>query len=101
MLHRDLDYKPAQQHAIATMIEHILVAGHCTQDGIHIYTPQGDHVGTLNLGLQEDKDIYGIQCSDDGLLHVLVGNDITIRDLYAYKVSSNITNFISPFILIA
>ena len=83
------------------MGEHMLVAGDYTQDGIHIYTTQGDHVGTLDHGLQERKYIHGIQCSNDGLLHVLVGNEGTATDLYAYRVSSNTTSYISPFILIA
>ena len=99
LLHRDLDYQPATFHAItSTMSEHMLVASHYTEDGIHIYTAQGDHVGTLDLGLQKDVFIQGIQCNNDGLLHVVVGGNYTATDLYAYRVSPNIRSFISPLI---
>ena len=67
----------------------MLVAGYNAKDGIHVYTPQGDNVGTLDLGLQKHKFIMGIQCSYDGLLHVLVGGRYAVTDLYAYKVSKN------------
>ena len=89
MLHRDLDFLPADHPAITSSRSgHVLVAGYHTRDGIHIYTPQGDHVGTLDLGLQENNIIHGIQCSNDGLLQVLVGYFVSVTDLYAYRVSS-------------
>ena len=88
LLHRYLDFPPAQRRPItSTRSGHVLVAGYFTRDGIHIYTPQGDHVGTLDHGLQSGKYIRGIQCSDEGLLQVLVGGWDTVRDLYAYRVS--------------
>ena len=102
VLQRDLDYMPADYHAITSAVSgHIMVTGDDTEDGIHIYTAQGDHVRTLHLGLQGNKDIHGIQCSNDGLLHVVVGGWSTVTDLCTYRVSLDITRFISPFILIA
>ena len=89
MLHRDLDYTPSPYHALTvTMSGNFLVAGYLTRDLIQIYTLEGHNLGTLDLGLKEDKWIYGIQGSNDGLLHVCVGNDdLKLTDLYAYKVS--------------
>ena len=92
LFHRDLDYLPARQHAITkAMSDLILTVGRYINDYIHIYTPEGDHVGTLDHGLPHEKGIHGIQCSSDGLLHVLVGGDFTVTDLYVYRVSSSIT----------
>ena len=101
MLHRNLDYDPAAQHAITTtMNNHILVAPYSTRIPIHIYTPEGHDVGTLDHGLESWSEcIHGIQCSSDGLLHVLVGYDGIVTDLYAYRVSSSITCVITPLLL--
>ena len=90
--HVELTYDPIRFNAVACNNTGIFVVDSAPGGGVHIHTWSGQHTHSLShgqLGLRDHDWIWAVDCDDDYILQLAVGDycSETVHSLHAYEVN--------------